>query len=120
MWDVIVVTALLITLIALPIDIAFYTQPGEHGEEHGGENIDHSSSPGEHTVAPQSRSDNGTGQEHGGGGSDSGDEVTVFGKRMSHGKYIWFMSNFVCELFFMSDIVLDFRTGYIDDETDEV
>jgi hypothetical protein len=122
LWDVIVIVALVVTLIALPVDIAFYTQPGEHGggeQEggHGGKHADHANA----TSATEARSHDGGGasSEHGDNAGDDG-EVSVFGKKMTRGKYLWFMSNFICEIFFMLDIVLDFRTGYVDDETEEV
>jgi len=110
-WATIIVVALLITLIALPIDIAFYTQPEahdkEHGEPHNEPDKPHNNS-GHVEVKEDAHADS---NEH---------EPSAFGHTMSREKYFWFMSNFICELFFIFDIFLDFRSGYVDEETDEV
>ena len=46
--------------------------------------------------------------------------VNIFGHPMDYGKYVFYMTNFICELFFILDIVLEFRTGFLEEETDEV
>lgn len=166
-WDIIVLIAILITLIVLPVDIAFFTNPAAHGSSHGTEHGDDSGHKPDHghadqnTVGPHrpvifgpalygnqlngTKSPNynseyvgisGAAQEHQvvnmGDHSTHGkphtgltahatpETLVVLGSHMTRGRYIWFMSNFVCELFFMLDILLDFRTAYIDDETEQV
>ena len=110
-WDFIIICAILLTLIAFPIDIAFYSEPHHEPEKH--HEPEHHSNPEEPVLhrAQLSHDDEAV----------SDDEVVALGwHKMSRDRYFWFMSSFICEIFFVLDILLDFRTGYVDEETEEV
>lgn len=85
-WDIMVVIALILTMVALPIEIAFFSvvEEGPHEGTHEAENA----------------------------------SSTVEG--LVHEGHIYEGINLFAEGIFVIDIVLNFRTGYVFKEMDQV
>lgn len=109
-WDIMVVIALILTMVALPIEIAFFSveeegpHEGTHEGPHEGTEKDVRIATHRQTLAA----------------AETGENASSTVQGLVHEGHIYEGINLFAEGIFVIDIVLNFRTGYVFKEMDQV